>query len=164
MLTRYPDFTDNEIDTHLSNVQDDGNRNICKAIVGRISPEELTEEDREIYNDAIRWSDERTNRFRNEQHAARRRERPTHEASRLMDLNQKGLVSDETMLMYGIQGDLPEWNHYYTLSPEEKRAIFEDRMEDRFGENWRDHLGHLPFFNKTRTWSESTFEWKVEGF
>lgn len=162
MLSRYPDLPPREIDEHISNIENEENVSVCKAVVGRMDPNDLELGARRTYEEFHRWSLDRTRRFRNEQISAREQSRENREATRLIELHQQGVVSDQFMLMYGIQGDLPERNAYFSLSDEEKLSIWTERMERRFGPNWRQRFHSLPSFMKEI--EEMRHDWKLEGF
>lgn len=162
MLSRHPDLPPREIDEHISNLENEENVAVCHAVVGRIDPESLEGDARQTYEEFHRWSLDRTRRFRNEQITARQQSRETREARRLTELHDQGLVSDQFLLMYGIQGELPERSIYFSLNDDEKLAIWTDRMERRFGANWRRRFRQLPAFLKEIDTSEHN--WKIEGF
>jgi len=162
MLSRFPDISPEEADEHISKIEFEENVAVCHAVIGRISPDELSGDARQTYNEFHRWSMDRTRRFRNEQLTARQQGKRTRESIRLTQLHQRGLVSDEFMLLYGIQGELPERNLYYRLSDEEKQAIFAERMENRFGPNWRRRFRNLPAFLKEI--DNAKINWLEEGF
>ena len=58
------------------------------------------------------------------------------------ELHKKGIISDEIMILYGISGELPEINMYKEMSFEEKQSIWEEKMEDRFGPEWRQRFNN----------------------
>lgn len=161
MLSRYPGLTDEEADEHIAKIEHQENVPICHAVVGRVRPDELLPTARRTYEEFKRWSMSRTRRFKAEQLTARQQNRRTREAISLTKLHERGMVSDEFMLMYGIQGELPERQTYFALSEEEKLAIWEGRMEERFGPNWRRRFHNLPAFLRQ---SEGVHNWIKEGF
>lgn len=162
MLSRYPDLPPREIDEHVENIENEENVAVCHAVVGRLDPSDLSPSARRTYEEFHRWSLDRTRRFRSEQISARQRSQETREAIRLTQLHQRGVISDQFMLMYGIQGELPEMNVYYNLSDEEKLAIWSERMEHRFGPNWQRRFRHLPAFMKEI--EPLSHNWRLEGF
>lgn len=162
MLSRYPDLPPREIDEHIENIENEENISVCYAVVGRIDPAELNPSARRTYEEFHRWSMDKTRRFRGEQINARQRSRETREAIRLTQLHLQGKVSDEFMLMYGIQGELPEMSTYYNLTDEEKLAVWNEKMERRLGPNWRRRFRRVPTFMKEI--EPSNHNWKIEGF
>lgn len=161
MLSRYPDMPMDEAEEYISKIQNEENVAICHAVIGKISPDELPTSSLRVYREFVQWSKDRTRRFKNEQLTARQRGQMTSEAIRLTQLHEKGLVTDEFMLMYGIQGDLPERNAYLDMTNYEKLDVFESRIENRLGANWRHRFRRLPKFLEE---IKRAHNWKLEGF
>ncbi len=165
MLSRYPDIPDEEADEYITGIEHEENVPICHAVIGRIPPEQLDPEARQVYQEFRRWSLDRTRRFRNEQVSARRRQQETRTTIRMTQLHERGVISRETMLLYGISGDLPDREVYMALTPEEKEALWEDRIERRFGPNWRvtfRTLGPISFSGTQMI--RPVHDWRQEGF
>ena len=166
MLSRYPDIPRAEADEYINQIEHEENIPLCHAVIGRIEPEELDDDARQTYNEFTRWSSDRTRSFRNEQTNARYRRKENRTGIRMAQLHQQGRISDEMMLLYGLSGDLPDRPSYISLNEEEKEALFSERMERRFGPNWRDRFDDLPRFLRRRTWIEDpqSHNWLKEGF
>jgi len=163
MLSRYPDISAEEADEHISQIEHEENVPICHAVIGRIEPAELNDDARQTFDEFQRWSLDRTRRFRNEQIAARQQGRETRTAIRMTQLHEKGIISDETMMLYGISGLLPERTAYMTLTLEEKEALWVERMENRFGPYWRRRFRLLPSLLRGG-FRRMTHDWLKEGF
>ncbi len=167
MLSRYPNIPTEEADEYISKIEHEENVPLCHAVIGRIDPGELDEEARSTYDEFTRWSLDRTRRFRNEQIDDRRRQKENRTAIRMTQLHELGKISDEVMLLYGISGELPERQVLYNLSEEEKEAIWGERLERRFGPNWRRRFEGgrfaLPTFLQRRV-ERFVHDWLKEGF
>ncbi|MGD9713507.1 MAG: hypothetical protein AB7V46_15790 [Thermomicrobiales bacterium] len=163
MLSRYPDMPEAEADGYIDKIEHEENVPICKAILGRMDKEELEPDARNTYDEFRRWADDRTRRARNEEWSSRRRQKESKLARNLTRLHEKGLITDQVLLMYGVSGDLPERNAYMALSQEEKEALWSERMEARFGPNWRTTFTSLPTFLQRRIESVGV-NWLKEGF
>ena len=161
MLSRYPDMPAAEQDEHISKIQHEENIPICLAVVGRLSSEELTPSAKIVFDEFQRWSVNRTRRVRNEQVSDRLRNKENRMALKMANLHQRGKISDEILLLYGISGQLPEQRVYIRLSEEEKRAIWEERMQNRFGPNWRRYVSNLPTIFNTK---QGAHDWLRQGF
>lgn len=163
MLSRYPDMPGDEADEYISKIEHEENVPVCHAVIGRIDKDQLNEEARQTFEEFQRWSLDRTRRVRQEQWSARQRRKETRLALRMNELHQKGVVSEQMLLMYGISGPLPEREMYMAMTPEEKEALWSQRMESRFGPNWRHRFRNLPAFMQRRI-EASQVNWRVEGF
>lgn len=158
-----------EADQHISRIEHSENIPICHAVVGRINETELNDDAKEVYQEFKAWSDNRTRRIRDEQWSDRRRNKESRIAQKLTKLHEQGRVSDEALLMYGISGDLPQRNVWREMSEEEKQHVFQERVERRFGPNWRDFFGE-PAARPILGWisakvtSRQITNWQKEGF
>lgn len=161
MLSRYPDIPVSEQDEYISKIEFQENIPICMAVVGRISREDLTPSARNTFDEFSRWSENRTRRLKNEQISDRYRRKENKTSIRMAQLHQKGIISDEVMLLYGISGDLPERRVYAQLTESEKQVLWEDRMEQKLGPQWKRHIRNLPsMFCETK----GVHNWLQEGF
>lgn len=165
-LSRYPDMPAEEADSHIERIEHEENVAICHAVLGRIDPRDLPEDSQRVYREFHLWSQNRTRRIHNEQQIARYRERETRMAQRMRELHERGVVSDETLLLYGISGDMPERHVYIRMSEEEKRMLWIERMERRLGPNWTHRVNRLPTFVRQllKEYSVSREDWMREGF
>lgn len=157
-----------EADEYIGKIEHEENVPICHAVIGRLSPDSLEPDARTVFDEFSRWSESRTQRTRNEQINARQRRKETRLALNLTRLHQQGRISDQILMLYGISGELPERNAYQALSPEEKERLWAERMERRFGPNWRgivrDRNITEPWFVSRRIESMSSVNWRREGF
>ena len=91
-----------------------------------------------------------------------------YKAKGARQLHERGLISDETMLLYGMSGDLPDRSSYFALSEEERQFIWVERMERRFGPNWRERFERgrfrLPPLLQRRIEQMGLHNWLKEGF
>jgi len=87
-------------------------------------------------------------------------------SAKMLDLFQKGRISEQTLLLFGISGELPEIESYSTLNHEEKAKIWSDKLEESLGLNWKtnfnEHTTCLPIFSKPRDLIK--IKWTKEGF
>ena len=145
MLSRYPDMQNEEADRHIERIEHEENVPVCLAVVGRMSPDDLDDDSRQVYNEFKRWSEDRTQRIHSEQLHARRENNETRMSQRMKDLHQRGIISDQVLLLYGISGPLPERQNYQGMSRDERRRVWVERLERRFGRNWDTNFrAHMP--------------------
>ena len=90
-------------------------------------------------------------------------DRDERTVTRMIELHEQGLISDQVMMLYGISGDMPDRDFYKGLTTEEKRELWADRMEERLGENWRRRFENLPPLLQERI-ERITHNWLTEGF
>lgn len=168
MLSRYPDIPADEADRYIAKIQNEENIPLCHAILGRISRDELTEDARQTFDEFKRWSDDRTTRLRQQQFVARHANRETELSLKMNQLHQRGVISDEVMVLYGISGPLPDRDSYSGMTTDEKRVMWEERMSNRFGPNWRERFSQrvnaMPFFTWRQVKSDQIINWQREGF
>jgi hypothetical protein len=62
----------------------------------------------------------------------------------MIKLRDRGVISDEVLLLYGMSGELPDRQRYVKMSQDEGRAFWEKRFNDKLGENWQEHIVQLP--------------------
>jgi hypothetical protein len=86
----------------------------------------------------------------------------------MVQLHERGAISNEMMLLYGVSGDMPEREAYLAMTPAEKEALWSDRMEQRLGPNWRERFRQrqfsLPTFLQKGVARYFTHNWLKEGF
>lgn len=161
MLSRHPDIPREEQDEYISKIQHEENVPLCLAVLGRVPREDLTPSARQTFDEFSRWSSDRTRRMKNEQMTDRYRRRENRTAIKMSQLHERGIISDQVLMLYGISGDLPERHVYSQLTIEEKRELWEDRMERRFGPTWRTNIRSVPrMFQETH----GGHDWIREGF
>lgn len=167
MLSRYPDMAKEEADEYISKIEHEENIPICHAVIGRISKEQLNEESQKVFEEFYSWSNRRTQRIREEQINARRRQQETQLSLQLNKMHEQGLINDQVLMLYGISGNLPDRTIYMEMSVEEKRALWEDRVETRLGPNWRrrfNDLGNIFNFLGRKKIEYNKINWPEEGF
>ena len=80
-------------------------------------------------------------------------------------MHERGQISDEALLLYGISGDLPEIHVLRDMTPRQRVAMWSERLDDRLGDDWRERLHRrgftLPTFLRI---VEQTHNWLKEGF
>jgi len=161
-ICKYPDLSEEEKDALLNNVEDQRYIPICSVILGRQERSSLSEIELQVLAEIESWSNYRTMRINAEQRAARYRGEPTQMAKNLIRMRDRGQISEKTLIMYGISGDLPDRAIYHALSQEEKRNLWENRLASRFGTSWRSCFTTVPsIFNYEEQVSE---QWLTEGF
>lgn len=131
-----------EAEGYISKIEHEQNIAICNAIIGKIKKEDLDEDSRLVFEEYNRWSKSKTRRIKEEQWSNRRRQKETQLSLKMNELHKKGIISDEIMILYGISGELPERNMYAEMSVEEKQSVWEEKMEDRFGPEWRQRFSN----------------------
>lgn len=153
----------NEVDTYVDRLEHGNNIQIAYAVAGCIEPDSLDEDARETYEEFMMWSRDRTRQVRSEEIAARYAEKETRRANKMVELREKGIITEETLLLYGISGPLPDREVYAQMSDVEKEHLWEERMVRRFGDNWRARLNINPRFLR-RKCEKITHDWLKEGF
>ena len=80
-------------------------------------------------------------------------------------MHERGQISDEALLLYGISGDLPELHVIMDMTPRQRVAMWSERLDDRLGQDWRERLRRrgltLPTFLQM---VEKNHNWLKEGF
>jgi hypothetical protein len=167
VLSRYPDMPAAEATGYIAQIEHEENVPVGEAVVGRRDRESLDGDARRTYDEFQRWSADRTRRTVAENISARRRGKETRTALTLNRLHQKGLVTDATLLMYGISGELPARDRYMMMTPEEKNRLWAERMEARFGPNWEARFTNLNMplpIVIDRRYERTEVNWMREGF
>lgn len=162
-LSMYPDMSLDEADTYIDRLEHHENIPVAQAVTGRISPDTLNAESRQTYDEFMRWHFNRVDSIRNEERSARYAQRETRRASKMLELKEKGIISEETLILYGISGPLPDRHVYIQMSENEKERLWSERMERRFGEDWRRRLNIRPNFLR-RKCEKIAHNWLKEGF
>ena len=100
--------------------------------------------------------------------------RKKHQEARLTlkmnELHSKGVINDQTLLMFGISGDLPDVSSYNRLTTEEKSTIWNEKLANRFGNNWREDFNRkaIPLITVRRLKASNAdldkINWRKEGF
>lgn len=166
MLTRFPDMSPEEADRHIDKIENQENVPICMAIIGRIRPEELSDDARLTFEEIKNWSNDRTQRTRMEQITARQKQKETKMARKMIEMHNKGQISDQTLVLFGISGPLPERSNYERLSIEQRNEIWEEKMRAFYGRSWRRNVGssmrNFSFIDKAI--DSNIKNWQSEGF
>lgn len=168
IICKFPDLSEEEIQNLVSNLENPANANVCLALANRLEDSELTAEELAKVEEFRASNQERTERVRREEIEARRREQVTPLARNLLKLHEQGKVTTNMLLLYGVQGDIPERHPvlHRDLSQEEKAEIIRERFRQRFGENWERTIGHLvpKWLRHRKEWSITTVDWSKDGF
>lgn len=87
----------------------------------------------------------------------------TRVARRLNQLHDQGVIATEVLLLFGISGDLPEFDPqtgcYYTL--QHRQSILRERMEKRFGKHWQRRFPNAPIWLRE---APEEPDWIEDGF
>ena len=150
-----------EADEYISRIEHEENVELCHAVLGRISPDQLSADAHQTYLEFNRWSQDRTRRFRNERVINRYQQREDRIANRLTNLRERGIITDEMLVLYGISGELPERSVYTAMTSEEKMALWNDRMGRRWGFSWRERFRNIPSWMAAEIGKPN---WQKEGF
>jgi hypothetical protein len=167
MFSRYPDISEHESEFYMSKIENKENIPICNAILGKISPDDLSVESRKIFDNLKNWSENRTLRIRQNEIFSRKNKKETDFSLKMNELHQKGIISNETLFLYGVSGDLPDIEEYRQMSYEDKKFLWEDRIANRLGVQWRTRFSqgdNLFLFFKEKNKFKINFDWKSEGF
>lgn len=163
MFSRYPEISDDEADVYLEQIEHEENREICNVLIGRQPENTLNQEQQRTYREFLRWSTDRTLRVRNEQIAARRRGINTRLRDRLLEMRDRGEISEEALLVYAVSGPLPQDFEFAHLSDRDKERFWEERVESNLGVRWREYLGTRADFMKMPG-GPPKVDWAKEGF
>jgi hypothetical protein len=146
VICKYPDMSDEELHRYMDRLENPANKNLCLALLGRINPDTLDENAQQELEEIKGWHLSGVLRRRNEQINARHNNRETQMSQKMISMRERGLISEETLILYGISGPIPERHptrdREYTH--EEKLAELHGRMERRFGIRWRERFSRLP--------------------
>lgn len=82
----------------------------------------------------------------------------------MLKMHEKGEISDEILLLYGMSGDLPTKERYQSLEDHEKTQYWSTRMEQRLGPNWRERFDSLPALLKRVVSNRLIPSWLKDGF
>lgn len=164
MLSRYPNMPVEEAKTYIAKIENEENTPICEAIVGIIPEKELSEDSLIVFKEFMRWSENRSARTQTEQWTARNRKKQTDLSIKMNDLHSRGIISDEVMILYGISGPLPEQRMYSDLAADKKQAIWEEKMSNTFGPNWKSRFTINVRASKEFTFDVEKVQWTKEGF
>jgi len=159
----YPDMDQDEINTYIDKLDQEEIVPVARAVAGQISPNDLNSQSQQIYDEFMNWSNNRIDMIRNEEQMARLRRQETRRSNKMLDLKNKGLISEETLILYGISGPLPEREVYLNMTDIDKERLWINRMTRRFGHNWEDRLNIQPDFFKKKI-ERITHNWLKEGF
>jgi len=165
MFSRHPNLSDSEIDENINKIDHPENKLICQALLGKIKPTELTEDQENVYWEVKEWSSNRTCQIRNEQILSRRRNQSNKLRDKMIDLYERGKISNEVLMLYAMSGSLPDALEYNKLKPEQKQDFWLNRIEERLENPNRVSLRE--FRGNVRKWlnfKDRKVNWKKEGF
>lgn len=164
-ICQHPDLKFREKEQMVTKMENPRAQRVAKALAGLIPVDELSAEDRELLISWETWRNRKQKRIRDVEHQARRNsDEPTRLATKLLEMRGRGQVSDETLFLYGVSGELPNRTTYDQLTLKEKRTIWEERMKNRYGVTWREHFRTLPSIFEEDVREEIIDEWMKEGF
>lgn len=162
-IKMYPDMDQDEINTYIGRLDQDEIIPVARAMAGQIDPNDLNSQSKQIYNEFMELSSNRINMIRTEEQTSRLNRKETKRANKMIELKNKGIISEETLILYGISGPLPERNVYLNMSSSDREHLWMNRMSRRFGSDWQDRLNIQPNFFKSKLES-ITHNWLKEGF
>jgi len=157
----YPDMPLEEREKHLNDLEDERYRRVCEVITGTLDHDALNDQEQLVYQEISEWRKQRQQRIKTEQ-VFRRLNTPQRQstlANNLIRMRDRGQISNDTLMLYGISGTLPARSEYSLLSPEERRKLWNDRLESRLGINWMELVDRPP-----SVVSEEEVDWIEEGF
>ena len=83
----------------------------------------------------------------------------------MVKMHEKGEISDEILLLYGMSGDLPDPEWLRTLEDHELDKFWNKKMSKQLGENWRERFRSLPAFLRRVVVSNRLIpRWLKDGF
>lgn len=167
MFCRYPDISNSEAEEHMSLLEHEENRGVCEALLGQRLVTSLNPDQQRTYQEVIRWSNDRTQRTRNEQVVLRRRGKNNRLRDKMINLYERGIVSNEIMMLYAISGPLPDVLEYRKMRAEQKEEFWSNRIEQNLGDVPQTRLNWREFQNKLREWfqfEDRKVNWMKEGF
>lgn len=139
-------MSDEDLHRYMDLLENPANKKLVLALLGRINPDTLDENAQQELEEIKGWHLAGVLRRRNEQINARYQNRETRMAQKMLSMRERGVISEETLILYGISGPIPERHptrdREYTH--EEKLAELHGRMERRFGIRWRERFSRLP--------------------
>jgi len=164
-ICHYPDMKKIEKEGMIKKLHDRRLVNIVSALAGLKTLEELSTSERNQLIEMETWRNSKRDRLRNEEiHARRNSSEPSPFARKLLDLRSRGQVTEETLILYGVSGDLPVRRTYNQMTKQEQRRIWEERMIDRYGVTWREYFRTIPSIFEDDVREEIIDEWMKEGF
>ena len=164
-ICQYPDMSISEKRKAIRKLNDPNLKPIIRVLTGLENSDILSKDDRIVLADIQKWKENRTKRLRNQEIQARRNNNePTRLAKNLIRLKEQGIITDNTLLLYGVSGDLPEQRTYQQLNLEESRSFWERKFRNRYGDSWRNYFDTLPSIFDESHKAELSKEWPKEGF
>lgn len=158
-ICHIPDLTDEEIGELVSKIEDPQTKTACRAISGQVNVEELTEDQVRLVLDIQEKRLSKIRRVRDEQIALRRKGLTSSLGQRMIDKYERGEISYETLLVYGVSGTLPDRKVLADMTDRERQDWWDTRMTMRFGVTWREIT---PIKNPFKPSPKAN--WKKEGF
>lgn len=163
MFLLNPHLSVHEQNFHLRNVENPYNYELCEAILGRISPDDLLDEVKKEYYELKHWADFKKSKIKQEQINNRKKNKKTKLAENMIKLHRQGKIPEETLLLYGISGDLPEESVYKNMTIEEKENFWNQRNRQNFGDISNPYsFNH--FMEKQNKKPAEKIDWICQGF
>lgn len=166
VICRFVDMNDEEVDDLLDKLEDQSQRNVALAIAGQVDPKELTEDELAAVAEYKKVNAEKTTRLKREEIKARRNGDLTSMAKNLLNLFEQGKITQNMLLIYGVQGEIPVRHPAGPeLTHDQRVARLRDRMGQRLGEDWEEKVGTVPsWLRYRREWCVTGVRWYKDGF
>lgn len=164
-ICHYPDMKVEEKQKLINKLNNHDLIKITEALAGIKNMSELNAEERSQLIELETWRDDKRTRIKNEQIEARRRSNePNAFAKKLIEMKNRGLISDDYLFLYGVSGSLPVRSTYAQMTQEERKQIWETRMVNRYGIRWRSYFNSVPVIFEDSSDLMLDDEWIKEGF
>ena len=109
VICQYPDMSVSEKQKAIRKLNNQNLKPIIEVLTGLENNNILSKDDNIVLNDIQKWKENRTKRLRNQEIQARRNSNePTRLAKNLIRLKEQGVITDQTLFLYGVSGELPE--------------------------------------------------------
>ena len=82
----------------------------------------------------------------------------------MKQLLDKGSISQELYLLYGMSGKLPDQKEYSELQTNDQQDFWDKRFTNNLGDQWRDNVAHVPQLLKTSCRYLAQIDWHYDGF
>lgn len=168
IICKFTSMERTEINLLLDKLEDQSNRKIGLALSGLISDAELSENEMSTVIEIRSSNSEKIARLRREEISSRRQGNISPMARNLLNLFDQGKISQNMLLIYGVQGEIPDRHPVIarSLTKTEKSVILRKRMQHRFGDDWEQKIGHFipPWLRLHKEKTIKPVDWSKDGF